>query len=441
MQCRKTAIAACAAFVLSAASFAQTQKWVTTYEGPAPGQDADEGRAVEYVDGSVYTAGYGGNASGVRSMTALSFTQEGTTRWTFVLAGSNFSEAYDVAVGGGNAYLAGFTTGSATGKDFSVATVDAATGTLVSLFSYNSGSADEAVAVAFGEDGDVYACGQTTQGSMNQWTVMRLHVDVPTGQTTQVWSAPYIMSGIFGSYAYDIVYGGDNKIYTCGQNPNSEFTVVCLNKDTGSEIWRYENPTFFGAAYSVIFGGDGKVYACGHTQIGVFTVVKLDPPSGNQIWLFAEQYGLARTLVYGNDTNIYVAGYDTQTSSGSTDLAVMKIDRLSGTKVWDRYVDGSSQITDEAFSIAYGRDGGVYAAGYFQNPAILGGNPQRDFVVVAYWNDGTPKWSSPYKYGDLNNSDTANGIVRGQFGNVYAVGVSFQPGNASDFTVVNLGTE
>ncbi|GAH84349.1 unnamed protein product, partial [marine sediment metagenome] len=79
----------------------------------------------------------------------------------------------------------------------------------------------------------------------------------------------------------------------------------------------------------------------------------------------------------------------------------------------------------------YGLDGNIYVAGYSKETFNY-----YDFLVMSITGAGDMNWVYQYD-GPGNDLDYAYSIVYGSDGNIYAAGYSF--GNSRDFTVISLG--
>lgn len=425
---------------------AQIERWVFTYSGPGDG--ADECLSIVYgLDDSIYTAGYSYSGSGLDfGFTAISLSSSGATRWYYWDDFPYFNIANSVICGSdSNIYIAGkayrFTQ---TSGDFYIVSLTSSGGYRWS-YRYNgpADNLDEAKIITYGLDGNIYAAGKSTgNGTGDDFTVVSL-----TSSGTEKWVYRYNGPGNGEDEATAVVYGLDGNIYaagnTTGSGTETDFTVISLNT-AGQERWVYR---YNGAGDSVdlvsslSYGLDGNIYAAGRSQesgVYCFTVISLDT-SGNERWLYkyngpGNSDAVAYSLVCGLDSNIYVAGASIQ--SGSWDLTVIKLDTL-GNEQWVYTYNGSGSSTDAAYSIVYGLDGNIYTAG-----RTFGGyTTYWDAIVVSLTNTGRERWVYIYNGSGNGNEYFGDGIrslVYGLDHNIYAAGTSAGYGTGLDYLILSL---
>jgi hypothetical protein len=141
--------------------------------------------------------------------------------------------------------------------------------------------------------------------------------------------------------------------------------------------------------------------------------------SGNLLW--------ARTFA-GNDSttpdvgkaisldifgNIYITGYATR-SDGMTDIVILKYD-AAGTKKWERYQDGASNLNAQGTALAIDPYGYICVTGY-----VTTSTAGTDIIVAKYTAGGYNLWSRTFG-GNGNAEDKAFGIAADQL-NVYVTG-------------------
>jgi len=303
---------------------------------------------------------------------------------------------------------------------------------------------DSAYAIAYGDDGNIYIAGRSVNSAGNpDFTVISL---TPTG--TERWVYRYI-SPNYWEGAYLITYGPDGNIYAVGTINNDstildncDIAVVSLTP-TGTLRWiYYYDGTYHGEdfPYSVVCGRDSNIYVCGYCTNSSplwedFTVLSLTP-AGTQRWVYTYDGvgpGLdhARSLVYGLDGNIYIAGTTSSSASNYNDFTVMKFSS-SGTQRWMYKYDWPN-APDVAYAITYGTDNYIYAAG-----EIYGGSGYSyDFTVIKIDTSGTQQWV--YRYaGTVNDWDEARAIIYGSDNNIYAAGTTWNTGTGNDITVISV---
>ena len=434
----------CLNLVLTTPVKAQTEEWTYTYNGPA--NNADEARSVVFgTDGNLYAAGFSFELVGDNDFAILSIDTTGSERWVYTYDGpGHFTDGANDLVYGtdANLYAAGWSNGGSADIDITVISVDSG-GDERWVYRYNGTAnyVDNAFSIAYGLDGNIYAAGFTFTfaAGVTDFIVVSL---TPSGNLR--WIYNYDGGGRPWNGANSIIYGPDDYIYAagyCGGMGNDiDFAVICIDT-AGNEEWIYKHDGSASdddEAKSIVFGSDGNLYAAGYSSGystgSDLTVVSLTT-SGDENWVY--QYNgsgnnndEAKSLVYGLDNNLYAAGY-TQNASSDSDLVVVSVD-TGGNEQWTYTYDGPAAYRDEAFSLAYGSDHNIYAAGYsFDN------GTREDFTVVSL--DSTGEELGVYRYnGSHNLIDKANSIIYGPDNNVYAAGMCFNNNTIVDLFITCL---
>jgi hypothetical protein len=275
-----------------------------------------------------------------------------------------------------------------------------------------------AYAIDYGSDGYVYTTGWTFAFIGNTDLFVTKHVTT-TGDT--MW----IQRVDFGDYEQgnSVVYGDDGNIYVTGYAYRSDygmdFAIVSLAA-TGDTNWIYRYPGDLvdsagssNEGLSIVYGNDGNIYAAGRVDDAYgksdFAVISLTNTGvvRNAYFYGTEDNDAAKSILYGDDGNLYVAGYCNSASMQYwSDWRVMSLTTLGSVRWIDSLTQGTGVIGDVANKIVYGADGNLYAAGYTGNQ---GSN--RDFTVVSYTTDGTKRWE--YKSAAMNGNDMATSLVYG----------------------------
>ena len=284
----------------------------------------------------------------------------------------------------------------------------------------------------------------------NRWLVLVIMISVlifwGVSQAQENWVYRYNGPGNNKDSASAVVYGADGNIYVAGASVGSgtysDFTVISLTS-SGTERWvyRYNGPggNYDDLAFSLVYGTDGNIYAAGaiNGDLSDFGVISLTN-TGTERWVYEYSgpgnWATALSIVYGADGNIYAAGWSHDTNRDFTVISLTS----SGTERWVYRYNGPGDDSDEAFSLVYGADGNIYAAGY-----SLGNGTNADFLVISLTNTGTERWVYRHN-GPDNDWDELSAVVYGLDGNIYAAGASDYGATLFDFTVISLtntGTE
>ncbi len=430
-------------------SFGQIERWVYTCDGP--GHLTDQAYSIVYgLDNDIYAAGYTTDSSFLPNLTVISLARTGDTNWVYKQnCGSiqGWSEARSVVYGSdNNLYAAGYIYNRVNhNRDFAVVSLTTA-GDTNWTYSYNGPGNDMDVAnsIICGTDGNIYAAGFTNTGiPYADFTVMSL---TTTGDTN--WIYKYDGPGGASDEVRSITYGSDNNLYAAGYsrgiNTGKDVTVISLTT-AGDTNWVYRYDGFeneHDEAYSITYGLDGNIYAAGYSRgfsnYYVFVVIKLDS-LGNEEWIFQYDGGaagshLARSIIYGLDGNIYAAGYSWG-NSVNADFVVISLTTAGDTNWVYRY-NGPEDSWDDAYSIVYGLDGNIYAAGYSR-----GINTGMDVTVISLTTTGDTNWIYRHN-GPGNFTDLARSLVYGADGNIYIAGYTYGGHSTrEDFTVISLAPE
>lgn len=362
-----------------------------------------------------------------------------TERWVYRYDGpiSDADIAYSILRGpDGNIYTAGYSWGLNSYADIIITSLTP-TGTQRWIYRYDRvNDYDEAYSLVWGDDGNLYTAGfcDYLYGDFSILSV------TPSGSPR--WAYHYNGPANYADKANDIVYGADGNIYACGYSngigTGDDFTVVSLDT-SGALRWvhRYNGAAnSFDEARSIIYGNDGNIYVAGFTgdtsSWRDLTVISLTT-NGAQRWIYTydgtnNNFGEANSIVWGNDGNLYVAGASVNTGSG-IDFTVLSI-TPAGSERWVYSNHGNAVGIDEALDLVYGADGNIYSAGYFNNSGTYG-----DITVVSLTNSGTQRWV----YTRTNYSpEQANSLCYGGDGNIYLSGRAYQGSAGPDFTVISL---
>ena len=213
----------------------------------------------------------------------------------------------------------------------------------------------------------------------------------------------------------------------------------------GDTNWVYFCSDGDWSSVSSITCGDGNIYAAGSIEnwtTGIdFLVVSLTT-TGNENWIYSYDGGAsppdnqdaANAIVYGEDNNVYAAGYSTHNVSSWYDFTVISLNAAGNANWVYVYNGGGSPWQDDgAKSIVYGADGNIYAAGY----SDCTGN-MRDCLVMSLITSGSRRWLYTYD-GPGNDDDMAWSIDYGAEDNIYVAGRSEGNGTGADLTVISMG--
>ena len=422
---------------------AQIENWVYRYNGPANGTDG--AYSIVYgLDGNIYAAGASLGTGTSVDVIIVSLAASGDTNWTYRYNGpdNGRDEVYSIVYGSdGNIYAAGRSFRSGNSYDLLVISLTTA-GDTNWVYTYNGpgDSADVANSLVYGLDGNIYAAGTSIGNNIyDDFLVISLN---NTGDTN--WTYTYNGPGNGPDAAKAIAYGTDGSIYAAGQSAGvtSFFDLLVVSlASTGEPNWihAFNGPTNqWDIAYSIVYGLDGNIYAAGGYNLWYWNPV--DPglvvvsltTTGDTNWVYmhsgAVSGGIARTVVYGLDGNIYAAG---GCNGPDCELITVSLTPAGDTNwIYTYNGPGPAYGTDVANSIDYGLDGNIYVAGY-------GLGASADFLVINLATTGDTNWLYTYN-GPAYDTDVANSIVYGSDGKIYAAGRSTGSSATEDFVVISL---
>lgn len=425
--------------------YAQTERWVYQYNGPA--NNSDVAKSIVYgTDGNIYASGYSMGTGTSDDLIVISLNKDaGDTNWVYRYNGpaDSADRANSIVYGAdGNIYIAGYSRGSGTGDDFTVISLTS-DGIERWVYRYNgpADSNDCASSLVYGSDGNIYAAGWLDAIEFSGYPMVpgKFVIISLTSTGGERWVYQYIGPFSDRGEAYSIDYGTDGNIYAAGFSRDSgvgeDFVVISVTA-LGDERFVYRD--IGGVANSLVYGGDGNIYAAGYTTDSWFDVLVISLTSaGAERWVYVysgppgssgDDLDEAYSLVYGADGNIYVAGVSDSTDAitPTADFTVISL-TSSGSERWVyRYVAAGN---DRANSLVYGTDDYIYAAGNTYNLRIVSLTPL-----------GSERWS--YQYDGGTYRDEAYSIVYGADSNIYTSGMSnnylvWRP----DFIIISLDPE
>jgi len=308
------------------------------------------------------------------------------------------------------------------------------------VYRYNgpANSVDCARSLVCDAAGNIYATGYSCDiGTSKDIVVISL---TPSGE--ERWVYRYDAPTNDADEAYSLILGGDGYLYLCGMSIgiNTYYDIIVISLDlSGSQRWVYRydgGVNLVDVAYSITYGQDSNIYTAGYAILHPlherdWIVISLDT-FGNERWVYTyndpdDGIDICVALCYGTDDNIYTAGESWTGREGFTVISVTN----SGDERW-KYIE-NGLMEDRAEDIIYGSDGNIYTAGYLYNYT------SSDFAIVSLTTDGQERWVYTYN-GTGNAQDIAYSIICAPDGNIYAGGKSEPDGelNVSDITVVSL---
>jgi len=381
--------------------------------------------------------------------------------WTRQLGTSGSDNGYGASAdSSGNAYVAGWTTGTFSGQS-SEGNTDAfvakysSSGTLEWTRQFGTNAGDAGHAVSNDSDGNAYVAGYslgTFSGQSNAGAQDVFIAKYDTAGTAQ-WTRQLGSSSNDSGTAIGLDSSGNVTVagYTegtfAGQSSTGGQDVFIAKYDgTGTLQWTRQFGTdgddsgwgvgvdSSGAAY--VAGLTGGVFS-GQSNAGDFDafVAKYDS-AGTLQW--TRQFGTsntdyARGVGVDSNGNAYVTGYTLgtfsgQSSAGGSDVFIVKYNS-AGTLQWTRQF-GAVGI-DWGYGVSVDSNGNAYVGGvtYGTLPGQASAG-QDDAFVAKYSASGAQQWARQFGTG---SSDQGRGVGVDPTGNAYVVGItsSVFPGQTS----------
>ncbi|MEO0225679.1 MAG: PQQ-binding-like beta-propeller repeat protein, partial [candidate division WOR-3 bacterium] len=458
-------------FILTSIGFPQQEIWVYKHQdGAGQGRHNGLGNAVVIGhDGNIYIAGTTAKTEGsfASYFTVISLTPNRELRWEYYHPQEHPIQASDNALSlvygkDNRIYAVGKFLRANGDDDILVVCLDSKTGNNIWSKLLGTVSNDCGYSITYGEDGNIYICGQITGTPLYKFYVASLNRD---GDIR--WEYSIAGSGTGSNKALSIIYGPGEYIYVAGyltnwNPPNGQlYDAVVMSLNTSGQLrWTYTyNPyNFDDSATCVIKGLDGKIYVTGSssasyssTYYDIF-VSCIDTATGNLLWPRVFRWngtgpsghadGAAR-IIYGNDDNLYLCGSSDTTWSNSyrhADFYAMSLVKDNPTVPrWCYRYGPVNNKNDYAYSIAYGLDNNIYVVG---QSAYTNSDAQYTLISLNKDNGNsrfiylypTPNPSSSYTH-------SAYDVVYGADASIYSCGYSyyFAVGRSCSLTVIKHG--
>ncbi|MCK4673625.1 T9SS type A sorting domain-containing protein [candidate division WOR-3 bacterium] len=427
---------------------AQTENWVYKYDGPDHLYDI--AYSVAYGnDGNIYAAGISQTGYGHDTvLVVVSLSPAGDTNWIYRFQGIDNSVGRAITYGNdNNIYAAGNSYVETWDTDFLVISLTPM-GDTNWVYSYEglADNRDEALSIAYGSDSNIYITGYCCDNYNDYRDIIVISLS-PAGDTN--WIYRYDRPANSWDMAYSIIYGIDGNIYAAGHSNGVgtflDATIISLSPAGNTNwIYRYDGSIHDDdVVYSITQDSVGNLYAAGYSRTGAvsydFIVISMTI-DGDTNWIYrydesiySFNEGLAVT--YGNDGNIYAAGYTTIPNSSGIKFTVISF-TTGGDTNWLYQHDAAGDTTGKAYALTYGLDGNIYASGYLL--PYVGG---RRFAVISLSPAGNVNWVYTHEESSVAWNE-AFSVVYGNDGNIYAAGRTLaDPNNYYDLTVVSINPE
>lgn len=230
----------------------------------------------------------------------------------------------------------------------------------------------------------------------------------PEGGLNVVWKSP-IGTG------YSSLAISQGRIYTMDSSGKDEY-VVCLDQETGKEIWRtktdamFENDQGDGPRSTPTVDGNW-VYAIGANGM----LVALNVKDGKKVWFHdlrtefeseIPRWGTSTSPIVEKDLLLVDVG-------GKTGFSLMAFNKKDGTIVWKSHTDKQGYSSPIAITV-----GGIRQIVFFTGTALVSVSPSGDVYWKYPWrtdydaNIATPLFISPDKVFISSSYGTGAAVVK-----------------------------
>jgi hypothetical protein len=463
-------------------------QWEARYNNSIA-NNVDQAKAMSIDNtGAVYTAGTSFNGTSYDAV-LVKYNSLGTEQWVHTYNGSfnGFEEIIDLKQdASNNTYICGVTQVSSGDYDIFVRKIDPTTGFVLWNVIYSgTPNYDLCKEMKIDNGGNVYVVGGLSVSATNLNLVV-LKIEGSSG--TLMWQNILGPSGVGRDIAKTLTIDATDNVYIAAETRSIvnalDFYIIKYNGLNGAIIWQTSidgygfddtpekiildhsnnvvvtgtsfkdileeediftaklsasgvlqwKKNFSGSAQDFDTGKDVKVdplnniYVIGKTK-GIstaedFTVIRYRP-NGNLHWNFRYPssgafYDEGNTLTVNNDFEIFAGGYSYSTSTNN-DYLTLKLDTL-GAMIWFTKFDGTAHNSDQSVQSIFDAQGNVFVAGTSKG---LGTN--KDLSTIKYC-----------QYATQAGVDAA--ICIGESITLNGSGVSnFIWGNVSGTSIINAG--
>jgi hypothetical protein len=219
----------------------------------------------------------------------------------------------------------------------------------------------------------------------------------------------------------NIYVGGESE----GQGTNYDMTTVKVDP-MGNILWsqRFNGLANWDDRINAMTNDDtGNVYVTGYTtgtgSSKDITTIKYGP-DGTQKWAvtfwnsISGGSDVALCIKLDINGNVFVGGY--LASPSGTDGTVIKYSP-SGTELWHKRINGTSNLSDEISSLCADELGNIYAAGFVRNTVT-----DEDYALIKYDNNGNILWEKYYDGGIAFGQDFSSFITIDNSDNIIITG-------------------
>jgi 3-isopropylmalate dehydratase small subunit len=399
--------------------------------------------------GYVFVTGWSGNNP--YHFSTVAYSDSGVPVWTnyegvSFRSGAMAEPAAMAIDNNGNIFVAGYITDGVifSSYDYLTAAYSVA-GTRLWTNRYNpfGGSSNFPSAVVIDNGGNLVVAGASTaSGSGYDYTLMKY-----SSAGSRLWTRSYNGFANGNDIAKAVTTDANGNVYVTGYSlgigSSNDFVTLCYSS-SGSPIWTnfYDGPansddravaiaidkagnTFVtGQSLGVGSGYDYATVAYSDTGVPLWTNRYNGPGNGDDF---------PRAIAVDAAGNVFVTGYS-RGGTTSNDYATVAYSG-AGVPLWTNRFNGPANNDDRAVAISVDRAGNVFVTGY-----SMGIGSSYDYATVAYSGAGVRLWTNRFDgAGPANNNDYATAMTVDIFGNVFVTGYSWRSGG-HDFATIKYSS-
>lgn len=426
-------------YIINSGSYSQV--WLSSYNGPANGDDKCAAMKVDAA-GNVYITGYSTGIGTSKDITTIKYNSSGVQQWAqrYNGPGNGADEAYAITIdAAGNIYITGYCTGVNSSRDIiTIKYNNSGVQQWAAIHTSPGYYPDEAYAITIDATGNTYVCGYRYDDNYDNEIVVIKYNSVGSQQ----WAKDYNGTNNGNEdEAYAITIDAGGNIYITGSSEGSSSgDVTSANKDfvtikynsSGTQQWaqRYNNTSANenDEAYAITIDASGSVYITGYSTSATkgkdYLTIKYNS-SGTQQWLSkynnssADDDDISRSIVLTNNNDVVVTGSSKGSSStDKEDYLTIKYNSLNGSEIFTaRYNDSAANSKDIAYAVnVTASNSSIFVTGSCRQSVSAG---SEDIVTLEYSPTGTFR----KKYRIVNpGTDAAFGINIDGNNNFYIAG-------------------
>ncbi|MEO0091697.1 MAG: SBBP repeat-containing protein [candidate division WOR-3 bacterium] len=412
--------------------------WVRRFNGQGDSTDCAVAIAIDN-SGNVYVTGYSFYPNTNLDYLTIKYSSSGQELWQarYDGLGNNIDYPYALTIDNrGYVYVTGGSWGGSSFYDCLTIKYNS-NGETIWTRRYNGpgNNYDEARAIAVDNYGNVYVAGRS-YGSTMTYDCLTIKYD-SLGQ--ELWTARYNGPGNSYDAVYAMIIDNQGNVYITGTayTTNYDYLTIKYNS-SGQELWvqTYNglgNSTDY--ANAITLDQQGNVYVTGNSYGSGsnldYLTIKYSA-SGQELWT-ARYNGPGNYIDHANDIgvdhlgNVYVAGA-CRTLGAGYDYATIKYDSL-GQQQWVQ-IYNSGAGDDYCNALVLDSQSNIYVTGYGTYTSSI-----RDYTTIKYNTQGQMDWIIAYD-GLVGGNDDARAIAIDNQGNVYVTGESYGSGTGYDYATI-----